>query len=231
MTDSLRMVDKPLQVADRAVVDETARKRGAIDRGIGEERESRRHRDAELVKRTQDGDKSAFQELFSHYEPKVLALAREILGSREDAEDVVQESFVKAYLALSKYRGDSAFYTWLYRIVYNMAIDQKRRVKRRGGTPVEFQEEILNSESISTSYEGRRTSGDDPYKRLENHESLVVLERALQQLSEEQRAVILLRERDGLRYEEIADVVGVSKGTVMSRLHYARKALREVAEG
>src|SRR5690606_19789491 len=109
------------------------------------ERDVERRRDEELVLRTLGGDRSAFQELFEIYRPKAQILAYEILKSQEDAEDVVQESFVKAFLALPKYRGQAAFYTWLFRIVYNMAIDYKRRLVRRGGEPLELDEDSLNS--------------------------------------------------------------------------------------
>ncbi|MCB0330218.1 MAG: RNA polymerase sigma factor [Bdellovibrionales bacterium] len=190
------------------------------------DRESAKRRDDELVKRTLGGDRSAFQELFEIYRPKVQSLAYEILKSQDDAEDVVQESFVKAYLALAKYRGQAAFYTWLFRIVYNMAIDYKRRIVRRGGDPVELNEESLNSSDFSSSYESSWGRSEDPYSQVERRQELALVQRALGRLSDEHRAVITLREVDGLSYDEIAEVIGVTKGTVMSRLHYARKALQ-----
>ena len=186
-----------------------------------------RVRDAELVRRTLEGDRSAFQELFEAYHKRIQILAYEILKSREDAEDVVQEAFVKVYLALPKYRGQAAFYTWLFRIVYNMCIDYKRRLARRGGEQLELMEDSLNSSEVSSSYEGVVGSAQlpDPLTRMEHQQELARVQRALGRLSDEHRAVITLREIDGLSYDEIADVVGVSRGTVMSRLFYARKAL------
>jgi RNA polymerase sigma-70 factor (ECF subfamily) len=186
-----------------------------------------RARDAELVRRTLEGDRSAFQELFEAYHKRIQLLAYEILKSREDAEDVVQEAFVKVYLALPKYRGQAAFYTWLFRIVYNMCIDYKRRLSRRGGEQLELMEDSLNSSEVSSSYEGVVGSAQvpDPLARIEHQQELARVQRALGRLSDEHRAVITLREIDGLSYDEIADVVGVSRGTVMSRLFYARKAL------
>jgi RNA polymerase sigma-70 factor (ECF subfamily) len=193
---------------------------------LRKEREAARKRDEKLVQRTLSGDRSAFQELFEIYRPKVQSLAFEILKSTEDAEDVVQESFVKAYLALPKYRGQAAFYTWLFRIVYNMAIDYKRRIARRGGDPVEFQEETLNSAEVSSSYEESTGSlPSNPHEAVEVQEELEQVQQAMRRLSDEHRAVLSLREVDGLSYDEIAEVAGISKGTVMSRLHYARKAL------
>lgn len=186
-----------------------------------------RARDAELVRRTLAGDRSAFQELFEAYHKRIQILAYEILKSREDAEDVVQEAFVKVYLALPKYRGQAAFYTWLFRIVYNMCIDYKRRLARRGGEQLELMEDSLNSSEVSSSYEGVVGSAQlpDPLTRMEHQQELARVQRALGRLSDEHRAAITLREIDGLSYDEIADVVGVSRGTVMSRLFYARKAL------
>lgn len=198
--------------------------------GHGERRRrltEERVRDAELVRRTLQGDRSAFQELFEAYHKRIQLLAYEILKSREDAEDVVQEAFVKVYLALPKYRGQAAFYTWLFRIVYNMCIDYKRRLSRRGGEQLELMEDSLNSSEVSSSYEGvvGSTQLPDPLTRMEHQQELARVQRALGRLSDEHRAVITLREIDGLSYDEIADVVGVSRGTVMSRLFYARKAL------
>jgi len=186
-----------------------------------------RQRDTELVRRSLEGDRESFRELFEAYHQRIQLLAYEILKSREDAEDAVQEAFVKVYLALPKYRGQAAFYTWLFRIVYNMCIDYKRRLVRRGGEQLELMEETLNSSEVSSSYEGivGGAQAPDPLARLEHRQELARVQRALGRLSEEHRVVITLREIDGLSYEEIADVVGVSRGTVMSRLFYARKAL------
>lgn len=91
-----------------------------------------------LVRKSLDGDKDAYRELMERYQDRVYRLAFEVLRNPEDAEDVVQESFVKAYLSLKNFRGQASFYTWLYRIVYNMAIDYKRRITRRGGNPLSF---------------------------------------------------------------------------------------------
>lgn len=189
------------------------------------EREQAKARDNLLVEQTLKGDRAAFQQLFEIYRFKVQSIAYEVLKSKEDAEDVVQEAFVKAYLALPSYRKQAAFYTWLFRIVYNMAIDYKRRIVRKGGDPLELKEEILNSTEVSTSYGANGSLRENPHERLERRQELSRVQRALNRISEEHRTVILLREVDGLSYDEIASVVGVSKGTVMSRLHYARRAL------
>ncbi|MCB0339713.1 MAG: sigma-70 family RNA polymerase sigma factor, partial [Bdellovibrionales bacterium] len=139
--------------------------------------------------------------------------------------DVAQEAFVKAYLSLKNFRQDSSFYTWLYRIAYNMAIDFKRKVARRGGSAVEWDPEMLTEQVSQTPLLQESERPDESFERGELRSALKF---ALEELTEPHRVVIVLREVDGMSYDEIADVVGVSKGTVMSRLHYARKRLQEI---
>lgn len=181
--------------------------------------------DRELIRRTLSGKKEAFRTLVERYQDRAYRIAYDLLKSEEDARDIVQESFVKAFLSLDKFRQDSSFYTWFYRIVYNMAIDYKRKLVRRGGDPVEYQEEGLNISGLLTSY--NQKPGEDPQKAAIDKQEIGYLGKALNELNDEQRATIRLREVDGLSYEEIATVTGVSKGTVMSRLHYARKNLEK----
>jgi RNA polymerase sigma-70 factor (ECF subfamily) len=193
-------------------------------------------RDEELVTRTLAGDRDAYRLLVEKYQGKILALALDVLKSREDAEDIVQESFVKAYLSLASFKGESSFYTWLYRIAYNMSIDVRRRTARRGGAHLEFKE----SASVSRGIAGGNESGgaatavpehlqnvEGPHEALHRKETGAKIQEVLQELSPEHRAVIVLREVDGLDYGEISDATGVPRGTVMSRLHYARKALQK----
>lgn len=189
------------------------------------ELESARARDLKLVQSSLAGDRQAFRELVEHYQSRAFALALGIVKNRQDAEDIVQESFVKAYLSLKNFKGESAFYTWLYRIVTNMSIDFKRRVARNGGTASEYDESQSNpAPNLNATEEGVV----QPQEALLRKERAQQIHQALAELSPEHRAVIVLREVDGLSYEEIADVVGVSKGTVMSRLHYARKKMQQV---
>ncbi len=176
--------------------------------------------DIGLVSRTLKGDKEAFRLLVEKYEGKVYALAYEMLRSKEDARDISQESFVKAYLSLKDFRGEGTFYTWLYRIVYNMVLDYKRKIVRRGGQHDELDETTPGQPG---SWMG---VVEAPHESLIRREQREHLKRALADMSEEHRAVIVLREVDGLSYDEIAQVTGVSRGTVMSRLHYARKKLQ-----
>lgn len=180
--------------------------------------------DRELIRRILSGKKEAYQTLVERYQERAYRIAFDLLRSEEDARDIVQESFVKAYLSLDKFRQDSSFYTWFYRIVHNMAIDYKRKVIRRGGDPVEYEEEGVNISASSTSYSQR--PGQDPQQAAIDKQELGILNRAMVELTEEQRTTLRLREIDGLSYDEIATVTEVSKGTVMSRLHYARKNIQ-----
>lgn len=196
--------------------------------------------DEALVAATLQGDRNAYRSLVERYQERMLRLALEIVKNQHDAEDIVQESFVKAFLSLDKFKGQSSFFTWLYRITYNMAVDHKRRIQRRGGQHFEYKEQIGVSSDVGQQQSDAEADFSPGAQNVEGpHEALVrkqtgsKLERAFGQLSDEHRAVITLREIDGLDYEEIATALGIPRGTVMSRLFYARKvlqrALREIA--
>ncbi|MBN8550364.1 MAG: sigma-70 family RNA polymerase sigma factor [Deltaproteobacteria bacterium] len=181
--------------------------------------------DAELVAKASAGDKESYRVLVEKYQQRVFAIAFDVVRSREDAEDIAQESFVKAYLSLPEFKGESSFYTWLYRIAYNMAIDFRRRTVRRGGAPVEFDE--TRADVVAEASGSVQNRFGSPQELMLRKEESQQIQKVLTEISPEHRAVITLREIEGLSYEEIADVVGVSKGTVMSRLHYARKHLQQ----
>lgn len=195
--------------------------------------------DNDLVRMTLQGDKEAYRALVERYQGRLFTTALDIVKTREDAEDVVQETFVKAFLSLGQFKGQSSFYTWLYRICFNMAIDIRRKAGRRGGTHLEFKEHLgVNRSAVEG---GARESGgggvgllpqrvEGPHDALARKELGRKIQEVLATLSEEHRAVIMLREIDGLDYEEIAKAIGVPKGTVMSRLFYARKALQKALE-
>jgi RNA polymerase sigma-70 factor (ECF subfamily) len=197
------------------------------------------HDDNTLVQMTLKGDKEAYRALVERYQSRLFSTALDIVKTREDAEDVVQETFVKAFLSLGQFKGQSSFYTWLYRICFNMAIDIRRKAGRRGGTHLEFKEHLgVNRAAVE---DGARESGgggtghhpqrvEGPHDALARKELGHKIQEVLGELSEEHRAVIMLREIDGLDYDEIAKAIGVPKGTVMSRLFYARKALQKALE-
>jgi len=174
--------------------------------------------DWELVQKCQGGEVSAFQELAARYYRKVLMVALGIVNHREDAMEIAQETFFRAYRNIKDFRGGSTFYTWLYRIAVNLAIDFQRRRKRG---PLELREQM--DEVI----EQKGEFVNDPYRDLEGKELGERLLRAINELTPEHRAVIVMRAVEGLSYKDIGRILGCSEGTVMSRLHYARKKLQE----
>ena len=177
--------------------------------------------DGELIEASRRGDREAFRVLFERYFRRVVAIATGMLRNREDSLDVAQETFIKAYQNLRSFKGDSTFYTWLYRITVNLCIDAQRREARHARASGETgAPELLLPESANESQES------DPYASLKNRELGARVIAALDELTAEHRAVIVLREVEGLSYEEISNVMQCAKGTVMSRLHYARKRLQ-----
>ena len=177
--------------------------------------------DATLVERVRGGDVTAFEPLVEKYRQRVYRLAYNVLRDQEDAWDVAQEAFIKAYKALPAFRGQSAFYTWLFRITMNVAHDKARQ---RGAQGRAFGTERVTEE------EWERTmpdSGDEPDTAAARAEQRARIGRALETLPEHHRAIIMLSDLEGLSYREIADVLSIPMGTVMSRLHNARKRLRE----
>jgi len=179
--------------------------------------------DTSLVERVKAGDEQAFTELVRKYQGRVVGLAYSVVRNTEDALDVAQETFIKAHRNIRGFRGKSSFYTWLYRITVNMAIDRDRKRKRRPTHSLEAMEERA-TESGEPIFPDE---GESPHESAADGELESLVNEAIDTLSPRHREVVLLREVQGLSYEEIADVVGCSVGTVMSRLHYARKNLKE----
>ena len=179
--------------------------------------------DTILVERSQRGDLAAFDVLVTRYRGKIYGLLFNMVRNETDAWDLAQDAFLKAWKALPKFGGQSAFYTWLYRIAHNVALDFLRSKKVQSGG-VEFDETLeknVAAGSVTTPHgEGR------PDDRMAGNELAGRIQEALAQLSPEHRNVILLREVDGRSYEEIAELAGCTIGTVMSRLFYARKRLQ-----
>ena len=181
--------------------------------------------DSDLVARCRSGDQQAFRTLVDRHGRGAFQLARRLVGGDEDAEDVVQEAFLKAYRSLDRFRGGSAFYTWFYRIVYNVSIDRIRKLRRV--RTVDYDDTIGRGEDAGGGADLLPPRLDsDPARVQARRELKDQMEAALEQLSEDHRAVIVLREVRGLSYAEIAEVVGCPKGTVMSRLHHARKKMQ-----
>jgi RNA polymerase sigma-70 factor (ECF subfamily) len=183
--------------------------------------------DVELVERARQGDREAFRALVERYQRKVAALALGMLRDREDALDIVQDTFTKAYQSLDKFKGDSSFYTWIYRIGVNLCIDHQRRESRY----VQLGGESEESDDDLRPPSPEDLERDQPFEDARSTELGTRLIEAINALTPEHRAVILLREVDGLSYEEISEVLECPKGTVMSRLHYARRQLQARLRG
>jgi len=182
--------------------------------------------DLDLVKRCQDGDAEAFDELVTRYRTRVFGMIYNMVHSEQDAWDLAQDSFIKAWKSIKRFRGQSSFYTWIYRIVMNVTIDwlRKKQVKSGGA---EFDDSIQLKEVDPASKTVPKADAL-PSVTMEQKEIRVEIDKAIAQLSPEHRAVILMKEIDGMQYHEIADALGCSIGTVMSRLFYARKKLQSL---
>ncbi len=178
--------------------------------------------DEDLIRAAVAGDDAAFRELLERYKKRAFGVALGIVGDPDEAQDVVQDAFIKAYYKLKEFRFGSNFYTWFYRLLVNQAIDRWRKTSRAAAVPLDetwLSEESSPPEAIAFPRTPEELTG--------NRELSDALTRAIGALPEYHRAVIVLREVDGLAYEEIAKVLKCSVGTVMSRLHYARAKLRE----
>ncbi len=179
--------------------------------------------------RAQQGDHEAFRILVERYQGRAYALALRILRDEEQARDAVQDAFIKVYGSIRRFEGRSSFYTWLYRLVFNQCLDHKR--KDKSARHVEWEDERLGEDQIlEPDASGAVGAGGlpGPGVELERSELRTELARAIEQLPDDARETLLLREVEGLRYAEIAETLGIPKGTVMSRLHYARKRLQEL---
>ena len=178
----------------------------------------------DLVRQAQAGDTAAFDQLVGRFRNRVFGMIYNMVHNEQDAWDLAQDSFLKAWKSISRFRGQSSFYTWLYRIVMNVTIDAMRKKQVKGGG-AEFNDEIQLKEIDPAS---RTVPHADalPHERMEHKEIGGRIEAAIAQLSPEHRAVILMKEIEDMQYHEIAESLGCSIGTVMSRLFYARKKLQ-----
>jgi RNA polymerase sigma-70 factor (ECF subfamily) len=177
--------------------------------------------DREAVRRVQAGETEAFEALVEKYSRKTFRLAFRVLRDQEEALDVAQEAFVKAFRSLPRFKGDSAFYTWLFRITMNLALDRRRQRATRARL---MGAEDVPPEEWERTAVSEATSPDDEAASVERRGRIG---RALETLSEHHRSIIILSDIEGLTYREIAEVLDVPMGTVMSRLHNARKRLRD----
>jgi RNA polymerase sigma-70 factor, ECF subfamily len=178
--------------------------------------------DLTLVKRCREGDQAAFRLLVERYQKKAYAQALGMLKNRDEAMDVAQEAFVKVYKYLDHFKGDSSFYTWLYRIVANLCVDRLRKASgAQAGESVEFDEKH-GPEDLATAGILSTRLGTNPQKAVLRAELAQKIEAALEQIPEKHREILLLREMEGMSYEDLSRVLKIPKGTVMSRLFHAR---------
>jgi RNA polymerase sigma-70 factor, ECF subfamily len=183
--------------------------------------------DHELVRACLAGDGVAYQGLVERYQGRIYNIAYGMVRNAEDAKDLAQEAFVKAYRNLHTFRFGSSFYTWLCRITSNVCIDHIRRQKVRAAEA--FEDGVITKDTGGVMHLGHQRG--DPGRSLEGKRLHRRLREAMEALPEEQRQIIVLREVDGLSYKEIAEVMDIPEGTVMSRLFYTRKKLQALLSG
>jgi RNA polymerase sigma-70 factor (ECF subfamily) len=171
-----------------------------------------------LISRCQKGDQEALKEIFDQYHQKVYRVAYGVVREREEALDIVQEVFIKLYRSIRNFKGKSKFYTYLYRMAMNTAIDHSRKIKKSPFLSLDGMEGFQPTER-------EEKNPDHTFLRKELQERV---KGALEKLPLDQKKALIFREVEGLSYQEMAESMGCSIGTVMSRLHYARKRIREL---
>ncbi len=181
--------------------------------------------DAELVRRARDGEMAAFDRLITRHRVRVHSMITTIVRNETDAWDVSQEVFVRAWRSLARFRSDSTFTTWLHRIAVNCALDWLRRARVR---PVFLAESSQGEPDAPTALDTAVATGPSPHSAAENAELRQRINAALERISPIHRTVLLLKEVEGLKYEEIAENMKCSIGTVMSRLFHARKNMQRI---
>lgn len=183
--------------------------------------------DTVLVDRAREGDYAAYEELIRRYQRKIYALVYNMTSNKEDAEDLVQDVFVKAYTSLKSFKGDSSFYTWAYRIAVNRTINFLKKRKRDPAMSLDDLDQAVERDPAYVELRAR----ESPVRDAGLSELQKKLNEALQTLSEKHRTVVVMHDIQGVPHEEIAKMLGCSEGTVRSRLFYARQQLQqELAE-
>lgn len=184
-----------------------------------------RFEDAELVKEVMAGKTDAYAELVHKYQDRVFNACWRICGHLEDARDITQDAFVKAFENMASFRQQSNFYTWIFRVAVNLALSHRRKSQRRRTLTLDASPDVQGTQASGLARladEGSR----DPAETAGDAEMLSAASMALHALEEDQRVVVVLRDIEGLDYEEIGEILGIPKGTVKSRLHRGRMTLR-----
>ena len=179
-----------------------------------------REQETQIVRRVLEGDVNAFEDLVTEHEKGVYAIAQRMTGNAEDAADMTQETFIKAYNSLSSFRGDSKFSVWLYRIATNVCLDFLRSRSRKPTVSLSVEDDAGEETQMDIADESQ-----SPEQLLERGLTRDAVRRGLKSLSPEYRQILLLREIQGLSYEEIAEALALEVGTVKSRIFRARKRL------
>jgi RNA polymerase sigma-70 factor (ECF subfamily) len=192
---------------------------------VKEERAREAEEDRALIARAQTGDMGAFRRLVERHQRRAFAVALALVRDENDARELVQEAFLRVYKSLSSFQGGSSFFTWLYRIITNLSIDLMRKPGRQTTDLEEARLDHDDGADVDAPLQGRFSSAD-PVDAVRRREISARLLSALDALPSYHRAVVVMREIDGLSYEEMAQVMGVSKGTIMSRLFHARQKLQ-----
>ncbi len=182
--------------------------------------------DLDLVQRARGGDTKAFDDLVEKYTPKLYGLVYHMTSNHEDTNDILQDVFAKAYRALKRFKGKSAFYTWIYSIATNMTLNfLKKRNRRRGMSLDDVDLAIQNDKDFIEA-----TSKSDPVREANISELQERLNMAMQELSNDHRAVVTMFDIQGMPHAEISKILGVSEGTIRSRLFYAHRQLQTYLE-
>lgn len=179
--------------------------------------------DRDLVERARQQDLAAYDELIRRYQRKIYQLVYNMTSNREDAEDLTQDVFVKAYQALRYFKGDSSFYTWVYRIAVNRTINYLKKRKRGAALSLDDLDQAVERDPGYVELRAR----ESPVRDASLSELQKKLNEALQTLSEKHRTVVVMHDIQGIQHDEIARVLGCSEGTVRSRLFYARQELQK----
>lgn len=218
------LVDGP-PIPDAAIERDARMNRASREASNKEARKREADEDRELILRAQKGDHAAFRRLVERHQRRAFAIAMGLVRDENDARELVQDAFLRVYRNLNSFQGGSSFFTWLYRIVTNLAIDLMRKPGRRDAELLDGQppsEEPTEFPLVS------RIDGSDPLDVMRRREIAARIQAALDSLPAYHRGVILMREVEGMSYEEMAATMGVSKGTIMSRLFHARQKLQRV---
>jgi RNA polymerase sigma-70 factor, ECF subfamily len=186
-------------------------------------------RDSNLIERVRDGDPSAFEEIMAHYKARIFSMTRHLLGNHQDAEEVTQDAFIRALRGLGRFRGDSSFSTWLYRIAINCARNRHSYWSRRKRDSTLSFDAPLRAEGAATLGDVVPAEGGSPYDSVVTDDLLDRIREGMKLLSSDHRQILMLRNVDNVSYEEIAKILAISVGTVKSRIARARSDLRALA--